>query len=420
MYRVTSFVLKTASRCNLNCSYCYMYNMGDQTYLKQPKFMSLETVQNFADRLKSYCENAEITHVQIVFHGGEPLLAKPEYFEKCIAIFKNTAPTLAYVFTMQTNGVTLDEKWYTLLQKLNIAVGISIDGPEKYHDEYRVFHNGKGSYTQVAKAIELGKKYNLRGLLLVVNINIPIEELYAEMKKLAVSSLNILLPDGHYDQAPLGLDVSKLHDKNYTPYADWFIGLYKLWKEDRNNRPSIYFFETLVKMIMGQEGIGNQLMGRRTNGVAVVESDGSVEVVDSLRACFEGITRNDINVHNNNLEDLFEDDTFQLYYRAHDEVTEQCLNCPVFDICGGGFLGHRYSEANGFDNPTMYCKDMVRLISFIQNDILNSLPATSVEELGVEPLVYEEIINSFEEESEIKIDPLIQEKLRSFKKELQV
>ncbi|EDP96246.1 hypothetical protein KAOT1_02517 [Kordia algicida OT-1] len=392
--------------------------MGDQTYLKQPKFMSLETVQAFADKLKSYCNSTGIDFVQIIFHGGEPLLAKPAYFEKCVAIFKTTIPEIEYVFTIQTNGVTLDDNWYQLLQKLNISIGISIDGPEKYHDEYRVFHNGKGSYTQVAKAIQLGKKYNLRGLLLVVNINIPIEELYAEMKKLDVNSLNLLLPDGHYDQAPFGLDVNRWNDKNYTPYADWFIGLYKIWKQDKE-RPSIYFFETLVKMIMGQEGIGNQLIGRRTNGVVVLESDGSVEVVDSLRACFEGITRNEINVNTHQLEDLFENDTFQLYYRAHDNVCEQCLNCPVYDICGGGFLGHRYSDENGFDNPTMYCQDMVRLITFIQNDILASLPAESVAQLDIEPLVYKEIINSFDEENDIKIDPEVQQTLVSFKKELQ-
>lgn len=419
MYRVTSFVLKIVSRCNLNCSYCYMYNMGDQTYLKQPKFMALETVQIFADRLKSYCESSEIEYVQIVFHGGEPLLAKPDYFEKCVSIFKETVPKVEFIFTIQTNGVTLNQDWYTLFQKLQISVGISIDGPKKYHDEYRVFHNGKGSYNLVAEAIQLGKKNNLAGLLLVVNIGIPIEDLYGEMKKLDVNSLNLLLPDGHYDQAPLGLDVNRWNDKNYTPYADWFIDLYKIWKVDKN-RPKIYFFETLVKMIMGQEGIGNQLIGRRTNGVVVLESDGSIEVVDSLRACFEGITRNEINVHNNRLEDIFENETFQLYYRAHDNVTEQCLNCPVLDICGGGFLGHRYSEENGFDNPTMYCKDMVRLISFIQNDILSSLPEETVAQLDVEPLVYEEIINSFSTENEIKIDPKIQQQLISFKKEMQL
>lgn len=419
MYKVTSFVLKIVSRCNLNCSYCYMYNMGDQTYLKQPKFMSLETMQFFADRLKSYSDKSGNKHMQIVFHGGEPLMAKPEYFEKTIAIFRNTAPDITFYFTVQTNGVTLDQNWYTLLKKLGITIGISIDGPEKYHDEYRVFHNGKGSYNLVAEAIQLGRKNHLAGLLMVVNIGIPMNELYDEIKKLGVNNLNLLLPDGHYEQPPLGLEANTREDKNHTPYADWFIDLYKLWKVDKD-RPKIYLFESLVKLIMGQDGIGNQLIGRRTNGIIVLESDGSIEVVDSLRACFEGITRNNFNVATHEIEDIFENDTFQLFYHAHHQVSEQCLNCPVFDICGGGFLGQRYSEENGFDNPTIFCKDMVRLITFIQNDILSSLPEESVAQLGIEPLVYEDIINSFDEENEIKIDPEVQKTLQSFKKELQV
>ncbi|SEB97413.1 uncharacterized protein SAMN04489761_2137 [Tenacibaculum sp. MAR_2009_124] len=417
MYKVSSFVLKIASRCNLNCSYCYMYNMGDSTYMNQPKFMSLDTVKIFAEKLRDYCKKATIEYVQIVFHGGEPLLLQPDYFEDCIAIFKETAPNLEYNFTVQTNGVTLDEKWYKLLQKNDISVGISIDGPKKYHDEYRVFHNGKGSYDKVVEAVKLGKKYNLMGLLLVVNIHIPIEELYSEMKKLGVERLNLLLPDGHYDQAPFGLDENRFDEADYTPYANWFIELYKIWKYDKD-RPSIYFFESLIKMVMGEEGLGNQLIGRRTNGVLVLETDGSIEVVDSLRACFEGITRNEINIHSNKLEDLFENDTFQVYYSAHDNVCEQCLNCPVYDICGGGFLGHRYSNENGFDNPTMYCKDMVRLISFIQNDILDSLPENTIKQLDVDILKYENIIKGFSRNNDLKITTETQKKLSSFKKEV--
>lgn len=381
--------------------------------------MSLDTIKEFAQKLNDYCEKAGIKYVQIVFHGGEPLLLKPDYFEKCVAIFKDLAPNLEFNFTVQTNGVTLNENWYKVLQDNSISVGISIDGPKKYHDEYRVFHNGKGSYTEVAKAIELGKKYNLMGLLLVVNINIPVEELYNEIKNLGVERVNLLLPDGHYNQAPLGLNTEETDNSDYTPYADWFIKLYKIWKNDKE-RPGIYFFESLVKMVMGVEGIGNQLIGKQTNGVVVLETDGSIEVVDSLRACFEGITRNEINIHSNTIEDLFENDTFQVYYKAHDNVCEQCLNCPVYDICGGGFLGHRYSDENGFDNPTMYCKDMVRLISFIQNDIIDSLPEETVEQLNIDVLKYEHIISTFNRNNTLKIDSELQKRLHSFKKEVQV
>lgn len=414
MKKVTSFVLKIASRCNLNCSYCYMYNMGDQTYLQQPKFMSLKTITMFAKRLKSYSELAGIEYAQIVFHGGEPLLQKPSYFKKVVAIFKRIVPKLDIGFTVQTNGVNLDQKWYDMFNANNISIGISFDGPKKHHDKFRVYHNGKGSYNKVSQAVKLGTNNGLKAVLMVTNIDVSPDDLYAEMKSLGAMRWNLLLPDGHYQHLPDGFDIERFGDDNYTPYADWFIALYKLWKKD-TERPSIYFFETLIEMIMGVENVGNQLIGRKTNGVLVIETDGSIEVVDSLRACFEGITRNSINVHSHKIEDLFEDKVFDVYYNAHEKVTEQCLNCPVYDICGGGFFGHRYSVENGFDNPTIYCKDMIRLVNFFRNDVINSFPTETIKQLELETLDYQEIIGELKKPFKKKINRTVKEALTSFK-----
>jgi len=414
MKKITSYVLKIASRCNLNCSYCYMYNLGDRTYLEQPKSMSLKTVTALAERLKSYTKNAGIKYIQIIFHGGEPLLLSKEYFKKCIEIFKETAPEIEFSFTVQTNGVTLDEEWYELFSTHQVKVGISIDGPKKYHDEFRVFHNGKGSYNQVAEAIKLGKSKGLVGILSVVNTKIPALEYYQDMKDLGIGSLNLLLADGHHDKLPDGFDTERFGEDNYTPYADWLIELFHIWKKDRN-RPAIRFFELLIEMLVGIENMGNQAFGRRKNGVAVIETNGGIEVVDSLRACYEGITRNNFNVHTNHMEDIFQDNVFKVYYDAHDLVCEQCLNCPVYDFCGGGFLGNRYANQNGFDNPTIYCKDIIRILSFLQNDILDSLPAEAVNHVGAERLSYEEIIRELKKPASVKIENDIKQQLISFK-----
>lgn len=138
-------------------------------------------------------------------------------------------------------------------------------------------------------------------------------------------------------------------------------------------------------------------------------------MVDSLRASFEGITRNNVNVHTHKIQDIFEDDIFDIYYNSHEKVCDKCLNCPVYDICGGGFLGNRYALKNGFDNPTIYCKDIIRLLSFIQNDILASLPTNTIEKLEVEPLSYDWMMQELKQQKEEKINKYVKEKLISFK-----
>ncbi len=412
MKKVTSYVLKVASRCNLNCSYCYMYNLGDKTYLKQPKFMSVDTVKALTLRLQSYCSRGAINFVHIIFHGGEPLLLSKEYYAECIQILTSGCPGVEFNFSLQTNGVTLDLDWYNFFNSLKIKVGISLDGPKAYHDEFRLFHNGKGSYHEVATAVKLGNQNGLTGILMVINPKIPVQEFYQELKELGVKKINLLFPDGHFDRLPDGIDPDKFKNNGYTPYADWLIALFKIWKQDKG-RPVIRLFETLIEMLAGIPR-GNQGFGRTKNGVMVIESDGGIEVTDSLRACYEGITRNNYNVHANEIDDLFKDQIFEVYYNAHDLVAEQCLNCPVYDICGGGFLGNRFANHNGFDNPTIYCKDMVRLITFLRNDLLESLPEETIGQLMAEKLLYDDVINSFKLPPQNLINLEVKQQLNSF------
>ncbi len=411
--KVTAYVIKVASRCNLNCSYCYMYNLGDLTYLKQPKFMSLETVTALAHRFKVYCGRNETKFLHLIFHGGEPLLLSKDYYREFIRIMTVTCPEIEFTFSVQTNGVTLDLDWYEFLNSSGVRIGISLDGPKLFHDKFRLFHNGKGSYDEVAKAVKLGKDNGLGGILMVINPDIPVVDFYNELKELKVSRLNLLFPDGHFDQLPGGFDPMRFSEGQYTPYADWLINLFSIWKADIQ-RPTIRLFETLIAILAGDAKQGNQGFGRTKNGVVVIETDGGIEVTDSLRACYEGITRNDFNVHHNEIDELFAENLFQIYYHAHDMVSEQCLNCPVFDVCGGGFIGNRFANNNGFDNPTIYCRDMVRLITFLRRDFLNSLPAHVAEPFLADALTYEDIIDGFKELPQVRISSEIKKQLTSF------
>src|SRR3954454_1160948 len=70
---IDTVLLKTASRCNLDCTYCYVYNMGDDGWRSQPKRMSAAVIDAVIDQV------GRLSHVQdhpvsVVLHGGEPLL----------------------------------------------------------------------------------------------------------------------------------------------------------------------------------------------------------------------------------------------------------------------------------------------------------------------------------------------------------
>ncbi len=374
--------------------------------------MSLDTMTTFAEKLSHYSDQYGLKSFQIVFHGGEPLLYPKEFYRESIKIFRERLSDSYFDFVLQTNGVGLDEEWYHLFNELNIRVGVSIDGPKEYHDKYRVFHNGKGSYDEVRTAIQLGLDKGMHGVLSVANLNISPKELYQEFKDLNILSFNLLLPDGHFDKLPDGIIREKVNTSDYTPYADWLIELFAIWKSDPD-RPNMRFFKTLIQLIAGEE-VGDQVLGLKKNGVAILETNGNLEVADSIRACYEGITRNDINIHTHEIDAVLEDPLFDIYINSHQMVNEKCLNCPIYDICGGGFLLNRYSNENGFDNPTIYCHDMIKLVSYIQNDLINSLPEEVCEEMDLTRVSYHEIVEELENTRAVSVQKNIKDKLLAY------
>ncbi|EKD31628.1 MAG: hypothetical protein ACD_77C00287G0002, partial [uncultured bacterium] len=110
-FKCHSAVVKIASRCNLNCKYCYMYNLGDETYKSLPKFMSLEVVEVLAQKVKKHCLENDLKEFYFVIHGGEPLLAGIDYLTAFISIIEDhLLPDVIPVFNVQSNATLITEE----------------------------------------------------------------------------------------------------------------------------------------------------------------------------------------------------------------------------------------------------------------------------------------------------------------------
>lgn len=141
-------------RCNLACSYCYDHlgEKGDN-YLDTP-LMSEETARKCIDEL--FRVSGEIEEVLIFLVGGEPLVHGSvvrfmvDYAEKLALLNEKLV-----VFTIYTNGVSLDKKWIDWANEHFVNLVLSMDGDEKTHDAYRKDLSGKGSHAQVLKATQL-------------------------------------------------------------------------------------------------------------------------------------------------------------------------------------------------------------------------------------------------------------------------
>lgn len=385
-----ALVVKIASRCNLNCTYCYMYNGGDDTYKLQPKFMSRQTIHTLMDRVREHCLAHTLDSFTFVFHGGEPLLASKVLiteFVECANMVLSELVTVS--FSVQTNGVLLDEAWCQTLGELGIHIGVSLDGLPEQNDKYRIDHAGKGSYSRILAGFRVAQQSPYTklppGLLCVIDIAADPVATYHHFKQIHSDNVDFLLPDANYDKPSYFHKTSQ-----YTPYGDWLVAVFDAWRAD-TNRLSIRFFRNIMQAVLGKS-IGSDMMGDGRNEVLVIETNGDIESVDVLKICGQGFTKNNANLTATSLDEALATPLAQLYNLSHVQLPRKCLTCPINDICGGGYLPHRYNSENGFDNPTFYCHDFMKLITHIQNAVLGEFPASVLELQGVALLRYEDAV----------------------------
>src|SRR4051812_49217777 len=94
-------LLKLNGRCNLKCDYCYIYEHSDQSWRRRPAAMSEAVVAQTARRLADYADMRRPPGLEVVFHGGEPLLAGPGGIDRAASMLRDTIP-VPVLFVAQT------------------------------------------------------------------------------------------------------------------------------------------------------------------------------------------------------------------------------------------------------------------------------------------------------------------------------
>jgi uncharacterized protein len=364
-------IVKIASRCNLNCSYCYVYNMGDSSYKKQPALMSAEVAAALIGRAAEHCSFHKLDHFEFVFHGGEPLLAPSRLIEKFVEMAKQRFKTVCDVsFAIQTNGILLTPNICRVLKELDFRVGVSIDGTRDAHDARRVYHDGRGSYSDVLHGWRTAVSEGLDpGILTVVDIGTGPRELFKTLEHLKPRVVDLLLPDSNHDSKPR----SSGHGATDTPYADWLIEVFDEWISKSELPFRIKLFESIICSILGN-GSGSDSLGSALNEILVIETDGQIGPTDVLKICAEGCPEIDLNVKYSSFDAAMTHPMIELYHYSHQKLCETCRSCAIKDVCGGGYLPHRYKQGHGFDNPSVYCPDLFKLIRRIESWVLDNLP----------------------------------------------
>lgn len=357
-------IFKVHSRCNLNCTYCYVYNAGDQSYLRQPRSTSLETVRDVVVMIRTHAESVGERHFHLCFHGGEPLLVGKSFFAEMMRVFNEELAALEMHYAVQTNATLVDTDWVHLFERFGITVGASLDGPETANGS-RVYNSGKSSTEAAIRGIRLLQDSNVdfAGVISVVNEEADGAEVVRFFTEtLQLKWFDFLLPDYTHDTVPAEWPTRQ------AKFTAFLIRAFDQWYSTARSGVACRMFDSVVAKLLSLESSVDTI-GMNGLGSIVIETDGSLEPHDVLRICPDYDRATGIRAGAHALERFTSSPVFMRTQNREGAVCNQCKTCSQYRVCQGGHYAHRYSATSGFLNPSVHCEALYQFLGHVERTL---------------------------------------------------
>lgn len=350
-------VYKVAERCNINCTYCYYFNMGEASALTRPALASIEVTDALARWIAQGCEELRIPHANVTFHGGEPTLIGLQAFDAaCKRLRQIIEPVAAVSLSIQTNGTLITPGWIQAFISHRIGVGISVDGAQIANDRFRLDRRGRSTFASTEEAIrKLVKAHDFGGPLpstiSVVYPDNDYRSVYRYLRALGVKNMRFLLPDRNAD------DAQFISSGAAAQYGSCLSDIFLEWLTEDNLDVQVRFIHELLPHFRPDVAPGQIFRRRRkTNQVVIARTDGTVAIDDTFIPALSWYADTPIySFQHTSLRQLFSDPVFREIEESSNTLPRACSGCRWKRVCRGGDLENRFSTPNGFDNPSVYC-----------------------------------------------------------------
>ena len=358
-------VKPAGSRCNLACDYCY--------YLEKEKLfkadadkrhvMSDEMLEQFT---RLYLQSQSMPGAMFTWHGGEALMRPISFYQKAIELQKKYGRGMAIENCIQTNGTMLTDEWCRFFKDNGWLVGVSIDGPQDFHDEYRRNRMGQPSFTKVMHGIELLKKHGVEwnGMAVVndYNADFPLE-FYHFFKEIECHYIQftpiveriIGHKDGRHLASALDGDEARIAPFTVSP-KQWGNFLCTIFDEWVRNDVGTYFIQLFDAVFANYVGVapGVCSMAKTCGHAGVMEYNGDVFSCDHF--VFPEYKLG--NIRHQTLVEMMHSERQNRFGQAkRTSLPGQCMKCRFLDICNGECPKNRFAvTADGEPGLNYLCE----------------------------------------------------------------
>ena len=354
-------MLKPAgAHCNLACKYCYYLEKNKLYPTAQRHLMSDEMLEQFT---REYIEAQTMNQVLFTWHGGEPLLRSIDFYRKALSLQQKYAGGRRIDNVIQTNGTLLTDEWCEFFAQNHWLVGISIDGPQPYHDHYRLTAAGKPSWQKVMQGIKLLKKHgvewNAMAVVNAYNVNHPLE-FYRFFKENGCQFLQFTPIVERLTRHEDGRTLASLADKNEIPLSEasvtpeqWGYFLSAIFDEWVRKDVGKIFVEVFDCTLANWMGIspGICAYSKECGHAGVMEHNGDVYSCDHF--VFPEYKLGNIRDHS--LIDMLYGEQQQEFSRLkHSSLPRQCKECDMEFACHGECPKNRFMKDKYGDSGLNY------------------------------------------------------------------
>ena len=386
-------MLKPAgAHCNLACKYCYYLEKNNLYQNSHRHLMSDEILEQFT---REYIEAQTMPQVLFTWHGGEPLMRSIDFYKKALALQKKYAHGKQIDNVIQTNGTLLTDEWCEFFAQNHWLVGISIDGPQEYHDHYRVTPAGKPSWEKVMQGISLLKKHrvewNAMAVVNAYNAEHPLE-FYHFFRDNGCQYLQFTPIVERLTEHEDGRTLASLADDREIPLTDasvtpqqwgnFLCTIFDDWVRHDVGKTFVEIFDCTLANWMGVLP-GICAYSKECGHAGVMEHNGDVYSCDHF--VFPEYKLG--NIREQSLIDMLYGEKQQAFSRLkHTSLPRQCKECDMEFACHGECPKNRF-EKDKYGEPGLnylcqgyyqYYSHVAPYMDFMKRELLAQRPPANI------------------------------------------
>ena len=378
--------------CNLRCKYCYYLEKANLYKHTPTRVLSEEMLEQFT---KEYIEAQTMSQVLFTWHGGETLMRPLSFFRKAVELQKKYAGGRRIDNTIQTNGTLLTDEWCEFLHENNWLVGVSIDGPQEFHDEYRRTATGAPSWVKVMRGIQLLNKHNVEWNAMAVvndfNADYPLD-FYHFFKDNGCKYLQITPiverivnhEDGRHLATLTDSDEAPLADFSVTPeqWGSFLCTIFDEWVRHDVGQTYVELFDCILANWVG-ETPGICVYAKECGHAGVMEFNGDVYSCDHF--VFPEYRLG--NIREKSIAEMLYGKQQQQFSKLKSQsLSKECRECKWLFACNGECPKNRFIK-DCYGNPgknylcqgyRMFFEHVAPYMDFMKNELLNQRPPANV------------------------------------------